>query len=406
MREILKYFLSILIVLVPAKGNLIVFEKGFFKFKLPDFERKYEGFFEKGQNLSILFEKFNIPKEEFLVFKEKIERVFCLKNFKAGNKFEISLDKNNKIKYFKYEIDDYYILKAVKKREEVYAEKEKINYEKKYLLLEGKIESNLISAMEDLNLALEISEIFSSDIDFWTGLQKGDWFKVLVEGLYLEGKFKRYGKILYSEFFNVGYLYKAYYFEKEDGYFDEKGKNKLRAFLKTPLNFKRVSSSFSHSRYHPILKISRPHHGVDFVAPAGTPVSSIGDGRVEFAGFKGQYGKLVVIRHSNGWKSFYGHLSKFAEGIRVGAKVKQAEVIGYVGSTGLATGPHLHYELRAGERPVNPFKIKIPEGKEISKDLMDEFFSLKNYIDERIGNIKFNKKYIMEDFKWALKQEN
>lgn len=402
MREILKYFLSILIVLVPAKGNLIVFEKGFFKFKLPDFERKYHGFFEKGQNLSILFEKFNIPKEEFLVFKEKIERVFSLKNFKAGNRFEISLDKNNKIKYFKYEIDDYYILKAEKKGEEIYAEREKINYEKKFILLEGKIENNLISALEDINIALEISEIFSSDIDFWTELQKGDWFKVLVEGLYLDGKFKRYGRILYSEFFNVRNLYKAYYFEKEDGYFDENGKSKQKAFLKTPLNFKRISSSFSHSRYHPILKIYRPHLGIDFVAPEGTPVSSIGDGKVEFAGFKGQYGNLVIIKHSNGWKSCYGHLSNFGKGIRVGVKVKQGEVIGYVGSTGLSTGPHLHYELKAGQRPVNPFKIKVPEGKEIPKEKMEEFLKFKNKIDKNIKDLKFEKKYIMEELKWAL----
>lgn len=402
MREILKYFLSILILLVPSKGNQIVFEKSFFKFKLPDFERKYNGFFEKGQNLSILFDKFNISKEEFLIFKDEIGKVFSLKDFKAGNRFEICLDKANKIKYFRYEIDDYSFLKAERKENSIFASKEKINYEKKFILLEGKIENNLVSALEDINIALEISEIFSSDIDFWTELQKGDWFKLLVEGLYLDGKFKRYGRILYSEFFNNGNLYKAYYFEKEDGYFDEKGKNKLRAFLKTPLNFKRISSSFSYSRYHPILKIYRPHHGIDFVAPAGTPVSSIGDGKVEFAGFKGQYGNLVIIRHNNGWKSCYGHLSKFGKGIREGVKVKQGDIIGYVGSTGLSTGPHLHYELKAGERPVNPFKIKIPEGKEIPKEKTEEFLKFKDIIDRGIKDLKFEKKYIMEDLKWAL----
>ncbi|MEJ5166851.1 MAG: peptidoglycan DD-metalloendopeptidase family protein, partial [Thermoanaerobaculia bacterium] len=232
--------------------------------------------------------------------------------------------------------------------------------------------------------------------------QKGDWFKVLVEGLYLDGKFKRYGKILYSEFFNNGNFHKAYYFEKEDGYFDERGKNKLRAFLKTPLNFKRISSSFSYSRYHPILKIYRPHYGIDFVAPAGTPVSSVGDGKVEFAGFKGQYGNLVVIKHSNGWESYYGHLSKFGKGIREGVKIKQGDIIGYVGSSGLATGAHLHYELKAGKRAVNPFKIKIPEGKEIPKDKMEEFLKFKDLIDRSIKDLKFEKKYIMEDLKWAL----
>lgn len=403
MQEIIKILLSIILILIPVKGNQISLEKNFFKFKIPKIEKKYSGFFERGQNLSILFDNYNISKEEFLIFKEKIEKVFDLKDFKAGNKFEICLDKNNKVNYFKYEIDDFSYLKAEKREKEVFASKEKINYEKKYIILKGEIKNNLISSLDDVNLALEISEIFSSDIDFWTDIQRGDWFKILVEGLFLEGKFKKYGKILYSEFYNNGNLYKAYYFEKEDGYFDEKGKNKMRAFLKTPLNFKRISSRFSLSRFHPILKIYRPHHGIDFVAPYGTPVSSIGDGKVEFAGWKGQYGNLVVIKHNNNWKSYYGHLAKFGTGIRNGEKVKQGEIIGYVGSTGFSTGPHLHYELRAGERPINPFKIKIPEGKEISGELKDEFFSFKDYVDIKIKDLKFENSYTLEDFKWALK---
>lgn len=402
MEELFKIILSLIIILIPAIGNQIAFDKNFFKFNKPNLEKKYKGFFERGENLFNLFEKFKISKEDFPIFKEKIERIFDLKSFKAGNIFEIHLDKDNKLKFFKYEIDDYSILKAERINGEVFVEKEKINYEKKFVLLEGKIENNLISALEDINIALEISEIFSSEIDFWTELKKGDWVKAIVEELYLDGKFKRYGRILYSEFFNGGNLYKAYCFEKEDGYFDENGKSKQKAFLKTPLNFKKISSNFSHSRYHPILKIYRPHHGIDFVAPEGTPVSSIGDGKVEFAGFKGQYGNLVIIKHSNGWKSFYGHLSKFGNGIRVGEKVKQGEVIGYVGSTGLCTGPHLHYELKAGQRPVNPFKIKVPEGKEIPKEKMEEFLKLKNKIDKNIKDLKFEKKYTMEELKWAL----
>ena len=173
----------------------------------------------------------------------------------------------------------------------------------------------------------------------------------------------------------------------KDSYYDAAGKALKKAFLKAPLNFRRISSYFSTGRFHPVLKIYRPHHGLDYAAPAGTPVSAVGDGEVSFAGRKGQYGNLVVIKHRNGWKTYYGHLSKIEKGVWKGKYAEQGQVIGYVGATGLATGPHLHYEIRTGKKPVNPLKVKFPGGEPIPKSLMAGFEERKNKLDYQLASI-------------------
>lgn len=402
---ILKLLLLVFVLLIPEKSNQIVFGKNHFKLDIyKPKEKKINGFFKSGENLYTLFNSLKLSKENFIEFKEKIEKVFDLKSFKNGNRYEICLNDNNEIKYFNYWIDDHFILKLEKKGDLITAFKEKIEYEIKYLIIKGTIENSLISSFEEknINVALELSEIFSSDIDFWTDLRKGDWFKILIEGLFLEGKFKLYGKIIFAEFYNNGKHFKAYYFKDEDAYFDENGKSRVRQFLRTPMNFKRISSKFSLKRYHPILKIYRPHHGIDFVAPLGTPVCAIGDGVITFAGFKGNYGNLIIIKHKNNFESYYGHLSKFSKNIKKEILVKQGDLIGYVGSTGLATGAHLHYELRKAGIPINPFKLKIPSSKEIPKEKKDKYLSFVNYLNAKINDLKFEKKQIVEDFKWAL----
>ena len=268
-----------------------------------------------------------------------------------------------------------------------------MKYEKKILHIGGVIKDNLISSIGESRdrvlLALELSDIFAWDIDFTVDLRNRDAFKIVVEGFYLDGEFKKYGDILSAEFVNNGETYCAYRFEHNGkaGYYDDEGKSLRKAFLKAPLSFRRISSGFSSGRFHPILKIYRPHHGLDYAAPAGTPVSTVGNGTVNFAGYKGQYGKLVVIRHSNGWKTYYGHLSRINRGIKRGLKVEQGQVIGYVGATGLATGPHLHYEIRIGNKSVNPLTVNLPRGNSIPRRFMAEFRAFKSRMDERLVSI-------------------
>ena len=228
---------------------------------------------------------------------------------------------------------------------------------------------------QNLLLALNLSDIFAWDIDFTTALRKGDTFRMLVEGLYRDGEFKKYGNILAAEFVNDGVLSRAYRFEVDGraDYYDAEGRSLRKAFLKAPLSFRRISSGFSKSRLHPVLKIRRAHNGTDYVAPKGTPVSAIGNGQVLAAGHQGGYGKLVVIRHPNGYKTFYGHLSGIAKGVRKGAGVTQGQLIGYVGSTGISTGPHLHFEMRVNDRPVNPRKVEIPAGQPVPEALIASY---------------------------------
>ncbi len=293
-------------------------------------------------------------------------------------------DEQNSVQSLLYRINDDLILKIVRTDDDFTAEKAAVEYEKRVAQIAGAIQDNLISSIgngkDRLRLALTLSDIFAWDIDFTTDLRNGDIFKIIVEELYEEGKFKRYGNILAAEFVNNGDTYHGFRFEYGDikGYYDQEGKSLRRAFLKAPLNYRRISSGFSQGRFHPILKKYRPHHGVDYAAPHGTPVSSVGDGTVLFAGYRGDYGKLIVIRHPNGYETRYGHLSRLDRGMAKGVKIKQGDTIGYVGSTGLTTGPHLHYEMRLNNKFVNHLKTRIPAGQPLPDVVREEFVRLAN----------------------------
>jgi murein DD-endopeptidase MepM/ murein hydrolase activator NlpD len=294
---------------------------------------------------------------------------------------------------FIYWIDDDNTLNITRSDSGFYAEKVPIPYEKRILYMDRTIKDNLISSAgegkEGLMLALNISDIFAWDIDFTSDLRNEDTFRVIVEGLYLDGEFRKYGDILCVEFVNNGKTYQAYRFEYEGktDYYDSEGKTLRRAYLKAPLSFRRISSTFSNGRFHPILKRYRPHHGLDYAAPAGTPVSAIGSGTVVFSGIKGDYGKFVIIKHPNGYKSYYGHLSKIEKNIRIGVRVEQGQIIGYVGATGLATGPHLHYELRINDKPVNPLTVNLPRGKSIPATMMAEFRQSRDEMDSDLVSL-------------------
>jgi murein DD-endopeptidase MepM/ murein hydrolase activator NlpD len=348
---------------------------------------------QKGETVFDIFKKHNLDMGALFKLKEASADVYKLGEVYPDHRYKISLSDMNRINSFDYWIDDDSILNITRNESGFSAEKIAVEYEKRIQHIGGLIKDNLISSIGEgrgnLMLALNLSDIFAWDIDFTTDLRNDDMFKIVVEGLYLNGNLKKYGDILSAEFINNGVTYRAYKFEYNGKahYYGEDGKSLRKAFLKAPLSFRRISSRFSNGRYHPILKIYRPHHGLDYTAPAGTPVSAISDGTINFSGYKGQYGKLVVIRHANGWKTYYGHLSRINRGIKKGLKVEQGQVIGYVGATGLATGPHLHYEIRIKNRPVNPLVVKLPRGASIPKTLMAEFRQFKNQMDSRFASI-------------------
>jgi len=374
-------------------GNLDIYTEEGYSSSVGENFREISDTIKKGQTLFDIFKRYHLDIGELLELRKASADVYRLRNLYPGQSYKILVDDNDRVNSFSYWIDDNSILNITRSDSGFYAEKVPIAYEKRILYMDRTIEDNLISSAgegkEGLMLALNISDIFAWDIDFTSDLRNEDTFKVIVEGLYLDGEFKKYGDILCVEFMNNGKTYQAYRFEYEGKteYYDSEGKTLRRAYLKAPLSFRRISSTFSNGRFHPILKRYRPHHGLDYAAPTGTPVSAIGSGTVVFSGIKGSYGKFVIIKHPNGYKSYYGHLSKIEKNIRVGVRAEQGQIIGYVGATGLATGPHLHYELRINDKPVNPLTGSLPRGKPIPSNMMTEFRQFRNEMDNQLASI-------------------
>lgn len=213
------------------------------------------------------------------------------------------------------------------------------------------------------NVTMELAEIFGWDIDFALSIRTGDQFTVLYEELYLDGDLIGNGDILAAEFVNQGKSYRAVRFELPEDrveYYTAEGNSMRKSFLRTPVKFSRISSRFNLQRKHPVLNRIRAHRGVDYAAASGTPVRATGDGRISFRGRKGGYGRTVMISHANGYSTLYAHMSRYAKGASKGRQVRQGDIIGYVGKSGLATGPHLHYEFRVRGKHRDPLKVKLP----------------------------------------------
>lgn len=253
--------------------------------------------------------------------------------------------------------------------------------ETRTMLASGEIRSSLFAAADAANLsdavAIQLADIFSTDIDFHRDLRKGDRFSVVYEAFYHQGDFVKTGRVLAAEFVNDGKAYQAVYFQNAEGkggYYTPSGKNIRKAFLRSPLEFSRISSGFTTARFHPVLKRWRAHKGIDYAAPVGTRVKATADGVVEFAGtHHGGYGNLIVLRHQAKYTTWYGHLSRIAQGVRKGDRVSQGDVIGYVGATGLATGPHLHYEFRINDVHQNPLRVVMPSAPPITAEVRPLF---------------------------------
>jgi len=245
--------------------------------------------------------------------------------------------------------------------------------------LHGRISSSLFRTVNELGasdpVALQLAEVFRYDIDFAQELQPGDSFTIVLQQVWRDGAFLRDGDILAAEFVNAGRTYRAVRYTLPDGrteYYTPDGKALRKAFLLAPVQFSRISSGFG-LRWHPILNHMRAHRGIDYAAPVGTPIRAAGDGRVKFRGVEGGYGNVVMLAHANGVETVYGHMSHFAPGLSVGKHVKQGELIGYVGMSGLATGPHLHYEYRVGGVHRNPASIKTLPAEPIAPALRADF---------------------------------
>jgi len=259
----------------------------------------------------------------------------------------------------------------------------------------GEIKTNLYAATDEAGLpdaaANQVSELFSGDIDFHHDLRKGDKFTVVYEMTYSNGALLHTGRIQAAEFVNQGHAYRALYFQKDaqhGDYYTPEGKSVHKAFLRSPIEFSRVSSRFSLSRFHPILNKWRSHKGTDFAAPIGSKVRVTADGIVSVVGKQGGYGNVIMVNHQGRYTTVYGHLSRFAQGLHKGQHVAQGDIIGYVGMTGLATGPHLHYEFKVNGQQQDPLRVALPDAKPIDSSYLAAFQPVANDLVARLNLLR------------------
>jgi murein DD-endopeptidase MepM/ murein hydrolase activator NlpD len=335
---------------------------------------------KKGETLSDILSEFQLSPAEIHRLHQDVQPVYNLARIKAGNKIRIRLQEE-KIGIIEYDISDSQFLHIEKIQDAYQAAIKNVEYVIMPKLIRGGIDDNLIFAIEKLgegvNLAISLAEIFAWDIDFWVDLRKGDTFKILFEKKYIGETFAGYGRILAAEFSNLGQTFRAvrytYPDTEESDYFDLDGNSLRKEFLKSPCNFSRISSRFSYSRLHPVRKVYRPHMGVDYVAPIGTPVQATAEGTVTFAGWNGPSGRMIRIQHKKGYETMYLHLSRFAPGIRKSTQVEGGETIGYVGASGELTGPHLDYRIRHRGTYINPLAARFDPVEPLRQEFMEDF---------------------------------
>jgi murein DD-endopeptidase MepM/ murein hydrolase activator NlpD len=308
---------------------------------------------------------------------ETARPVYDLKRLTAGRPYGVSVRADGQLDGFSYGIDDLKTLRVLRKDGQLQAEIVERHYDVKIETASGTVRTSLFGAIEDAGeqdqLALDLADIFAWDVDFNTEVQRGDSFRVSVEKLTLDGKFVRYGRILAAEFQNGARKLQALRYEARNGpgYYAPSGAPLRKAFLRSPLKFTRISSGFTGARYHPILGRTTAHYGIDYAAPHGTPVNASADGVVTLAGNSGGLGNTVKLRHPNGFETQYGHLSKLL--VRPGQRVMQGAAIGLVGSTGLSTGPHLHYIMFRNGAYANPLKVQLPPAEPIPEEEREDF---------------------------------
>ncbi|VAW37242.1 Peptidase, M23/M37 family [hydrothermal vent metagenome] len=328
----------------------------------------------------------DVPPEQIVRMARIAGGVYNLGKVKVGDRLSVTR-LGNEIERIEYRFSDIEGMRLERDSDAsggYSAELFEIPYVIEQRLVHGVIDSSLYEAGRRAGaspgIIMELSDIFAWDVDFSTDIRKGDTFSVLYEIATVDGRAIDAGKVLAAEVVNNGKKHAAIFFNESgggSGYYNLQGKSLRRTLLRSPLRYRRISSYFSKRRYHPIKKRYRPHHGIDYAAPTGTPIETSGDGRVTFAGWKRGYGNYIVVKHNSIYTTAYGHLSRIKKGIRKGRKVKQGQVIGYVGSTGLSTGPHLHYEVKQRGRHVNPLALKSAPRRSLNKAELQTFSALR-----------------------------
>lgn len=334
-----------------------------------------------GDNLSIIFERLGLSKQDLVNVLSSEQARVVLKRLHSGRTLAYRTT-GDSLQELAYPVDHSSTLLAKRVGDHFSTELAKLAVETKLAAATGQISRSLFLDGQAAGLSdrtiIEFTNIFGWDVDFVREIRRGDRFKVIYEEFYRNGEKIRNGRILGAEFTHQGRRLRAIYYKASDGtdgYFSDKGQAMRKAFLRTPLNFTRISSRFNLARLHPLLNRIRAHKGVDYAAPMGTPIHAVANGKIEFLGQQHGYGNVVILQHGDSYSTLYGHMSKFAKNIGRGGTVAQGQLIGYVGKSGLATGPHLHYEFRINGVHHDPLTVKLPHSLSIDKVLLADFRS-------------------------------
>ena len=312
-----------------------------------------------------------------------VSSVFKLSRLRIGRLYTVERDtKEGRVSRIMYDIDDESRLVLCREGQGFTASVNVYHYDTRLVRVAGEVKSSLFEAMaeagEASSLAMQLADVFSHQVNFLDDVREGDSFEVIVEKKYLEGDFRAYGDIVAARLINDGMVYEAFRFLDENGvahYYADDGSSLETQFLKAPLNFTRISSQYTMKRRHPVLGRVRPHQGIDYAAPRGTPVKALGEGVVTFVGWKSGYGKSIAIQHSGGVETHYAHLSRYTKKLKKGQKVEQGQVIGYVGSTGISTGPHLDFRVKKNGKFIDPLKLTGNRAASIPEEQKDTFLN-------------------------------
>ncbi|EKM96179.1 M24/M37 family peptidase [Stutzerimonas degradans] len=356
-----------------------------------------------GDTLSTLFAKAGLPSSTVHSVLASSKDAKQLSRLKVGQVFEFQLTEQGELARLQSRISALETLHLERTDSGYTFKKEEIKPELKAVYAHGEINSSLFVAARQAglshNLTMDLANVFGYDIDFALDIHKGDSFELIYEEKIIDGKRVGTGNILAARFINRGKTYTAVRYTSKNGttsYYNADGNSMRKAFIRTPVDFARISSRFSNGRKHPILNKIRAHKGVDYAAPHGTPIKSAGDGKVLLAGRKGGYGNTVIIQHGQRYRTLYAHMQGFAKGVKNGSTVKQGQIIGYIGTTGLSTGPHLHYEFQVDGAHVDPLGLKLPMADPIAKNEKQRFMALSQPLmarmdDERATMLALNK---------------
>lgn len=338
---------------------------------------------KSGDNLSLIFPRVGLSARDVYNVAQLGKDIKPLLNLKPGQTLRFDIreveDKNN-LQQLQLELSPIEMFSVTSIDDAYHAELHVRDVEQRQMHASGRIESSLFEAGIEAGLSdkliMELAYIFGWDIDFALDLRKDDSFTLIYSEEYLDGDKIADGAILAAEFTNHGKTFRAVRYTDNSGrsqYYSPKGDSMRKAFSRTPVHFSRISSKFNPNRKHPVLKTNRPHRGVDYAAARGTPILATGDGKISFRGTKGGYGRTVVLTHGGKYTTLYAHMSNFKKGLRTGSRVKQGQTIGFIGSSGLATGPHLHYEFRVNGVHRNPLTVSLPKAEALAKKYRADF---------------------------------